>query len=134
MMMVDENIIVNFLVKELAPEIIYLFGSQTSPELTHPGSDVDIAYLSSKEKDHYDRFMLAQQLATLLNKDVDLIDLSKASTVFQMQIISKGKVIYCSDKKKQALFEMLTYKKYVVLNEERKRILDRVTESGRVYE
>ena len=54
-MMVDENIIVNFLVRELGPEVIYLFGSQTTPELTHPDSDVDIAYLSSKKLDHYER-------------------------------------------------------------------------------
>ncbi|WP_226679847.1 type VII toxin-antitoxin system MntA family adenylyltransferase antitoxin [Sutcliffiella horikoshii] len=133
-MMVDENIIIDFLVKELSPEVIYLFGSQTTPELTHPGSDVDVAYLSSKKLDHYERYMLAQKLASLINKDVDLVDLTQASTVFQMQIITKGKVIYLSDKKRQALFEMVTYKKYAMLNEERKRILDRVTESGRVYE
>ena len=78
--------------------------------------------------------MLAQKLASLINKDVDLIDLKQASTVFQMQIITKGKVIYLSDKKRQAMFEMVTYKKYAMLNEERKRILDRITESGRVYE
>ena len=78
--------------------------------------------------------MLAQQLAEKLNRDVDLIDLKQAFTVFKTEIIATGKVIYCQDELQRMKFEMLTYKMYVKLNEERQIILDKIHESGGVYE
>ena len=36
--------------------------------------------------------MLSQELADLLNREVDLIDLDKASTVFQAQVLNTGTV------------------------------------------
>lgn len=64
---------------------------------------------------------------------MDLIDLSAASTVFQAQVVSTGKTIYCTDFNKKAQFEMKVLKMYARLNEERSLILKRIMESGSVY-
>lgn len=124
--------ICNVLKNEMSPTLIYLFGSQATGN-THTDSDFDIAYLANNSISHYERFMLAQQLASTLNKDVDLIDLDKASTVFQAQVVGHGKVLYCTDENGRLMFEMLTFKKYARLNEERKEILDAIAETGQVF-
>lgn len=122
-----------FLISKVSPYCIYIFGS-FAKGTSHKESDIDIAYFSEKQLDNYQRFMLTQELAVILNKNVDLIDLSQATTVFQTQIISTGKIIYCNDDNLRMNFEMLTLKMYAKLNEERKEILERIHESGEVYD
>jgi predicted nucleotidyltransferase len=121
-----------FLIKELDPFLIYLFGSAVKGRM-RKDSDIDIAYLSDKSIDQYQQFMLAQDLAAILDKDVDLVDLNKVSTVFQAQIIYTGQIIYCCDQERRMKFEMKTFKMYAKLNEERKIIIDGIKESGSIY-
>lgn len=129
-----ESKIIELLNERLSPSIIYLFGSIVKGTF-HKDSDVDIAFLSDDRKlDKYKIFMVAQELASSLNCDIDLIDLNQASTVFQAQIVHTGKVIYCISDEKKAKYEMKTLKMYAKLNEERSPILDRIEESGSVYE
>jgi len=123
-MKVDFEAVKSFLIEELQAELIYLFGSYAKGK-ERPDSDLDLAFLSSKEIDDYQRFLTAQKLASKLNIEVDLIDLKKASTVFKAQII-QGKLLYAEDEKQQQEFEMLTLKKYARLNEERKEIIDKI--------
>ncbi len=122
----------NFLKDFVSPNTVYLFGSYATGSVRND-SDLDLAYLSEKKLSDYERFSIAQQLASRLNIDVDLIDLEKASTVFQAQIISTGKVIYCIKDLKRQLFEMKTLKMYARLNEEREVILQRIKEDGTIY-
>jgi uncharacterized protein len=128
-----EKIIKEFLIDKLDPYLIKLFGS-TVKGTTHKDSDIDIAYLSDRSIDEYERFMIAQELAAKLDRDVDLVDLDKASTVFQAQIVGTGETLYCTDETRRMYFEMKAFKMYAKLNEERKVILDRIYESGAVYE
>ncbi|KFZ42641.1 nucleotidyltransferase domain-containing protein [Anoxybacillus flavithermus] len=129
-----EQIIVETLKNAVSPSVIYLFGSVAAGHIRYD-SDIDIAFLSDERSlDHYERFMLAQQLAEQLQRDVDLIDLKQASTVFQAQIVSSGKVIYCADEQKRAEYERLVLKMYAKLNEERAEILRNIAESGSVYD
>ena len=127
-----EDKIKEFLIGKLSPFLIVVFGS-TVKGTTRIDSDIDIAYLSDIQYADYDLFLIKEELASLLNKDVDLIDLKNATTVFQAQIITSGKVIYCTDQHKRMAFELLTLKKYVKLNEERQVVIDKITESGSVY-
>jgi uncharacterized protein len=76
-----EETIVNILNKNISPATIYIFGSYVKGIL-RSDSDIDIAYLSEKKIDDYERFMLAQEIADELGRNVDLIDLNQASTVF----------------------------------------------------
>ncbi|MCX8002604.1 MAG: nucleotidyltransferase domain-containing protein [Anoxybacillus mongoliensis] len=129
-----EQIIVETLKDAVSPSVIYLFGSVATRHVRYD-SDIDIAFLSDERSlDHYERFMLAQQLAERLQRDVDLIDLKQASTVFQAQIVHSGKVIYCADEQKRAEYEWLVLKMYAKLNEERAEILRNIVESGSVYD
>ena len=126
------DIIKKFLIKNLDVNVIYLFGSSVKNTM-RKDSDIDVAFLSDKSVDSFDLFLLSQKLANLLGREVDLIDIKKASTVFQAQIISTGLVIYSRDEKKRAVFEMVTYKSYARLNEEREEILNKIKESGSIY-
>lgn len=131
--MLPEREIIDYLREKLNPYLIYVFGSYAKDEARHD-SDIDLAYLTDNEVDDYENFMIAQGLSSIVNRDVDLINLDKASTVFQVQISYPGKVLFCSDEQRRILFEMKALKMYAKLNEERQPILDRIKESGSVYE
>lgn len=93
-------------------QAVYLFGSQTSGDAT-PSSDIDIASLEKK--------------------NVDLVDLRKASTVFRMQVIAKGSRTIVEGKSDIEIFEDNVFSDYARLNEERKYILSDIQEQGSVY-
>jgi uncharacterized protein len=129
-----EQITIEVLTETVSPYLIYLFGSTVAGNV-HQDSDIDIAFLNDqKQLDHYERFMVAQELASRLHRDVDLVDLKQASTVFQAQVVSNGKVIYCTNEQKKAEYEWRVLKMYAKLNEERTEILRNINESGSVYE
>ena len=124
--------IVNTLKNTASPQLIYLFGS-TAKGTSRAESDLDVAFLSPVTLDEYEVFMIAQQLATKLNQDVDLVDLRRASTVFQGQIVTTGKIIYTVDEQTRMNYEMKVLKMYAKLGEERKLIIDDIEESGTVF-
>ncbi|MET3727046.1 putative nucleotidyltransferase [Fictibacillus halophilus] len=128
-----EEQVITLLTEKLSPYLIVVFGS-TAKGTDRVDSDLDIAYLSDQKIEKYDRFMMGQELATMINKDVDLVDLNHASTVFAAQIIQSGKTIFCKDDKRRMEFEMKTLKMYAKLNEEREIVMKRIEESGSVYE
>jgi len=124
--------IVEHLTDRLGAFLIILFGSAVQDRL-RPDSDVDLAFLSKNEFSEYEVFMVAQELAGILDRDVDLVDLRKASTVLQAQIVGTGKVLFSSHDKERMVFAMTALKKYAKLNEERRYILDKIMERGTVY-
>lgn len=74
-----DDIITDVLIEKLSPFLIILFGSTVKGNVRQ-SSDIDIAYLSDdKVSDQYEIFVIAQELASKLQRDVDLIDLSQAS-------------------------------------------------------
>jgi predicted nucleotidyltransferase len=127
-----EKKITEYLRDKLSPFLIYLFGSYAKGHI-RPDSDVDIAFLSDEEQNDYLIFSAAQGLADIIKRDIHLIDLKRATTVLQMQVVGTGKVIFCDNDIKRANFEMLTMKKYARLNEERQIILDGVKERGNIF-
>jgi predicted nucleotidyltransferase len=122
----------DLLIEKVNPVTIYLFGSAARDELRED-SDIDIAYLSDACLSAYENFMFAQELADIFKRDVDLIDLKQASTVFKAQVVGMGKRIYCSDENRRMYFEMRAFKEYALLNEERAVILEGIRERGSVY-
>lgn len=121
-----------YLVKQVSPYVIYLFGSYAAGN-ERIDSDIDLAFLSDQSFSEYNLFMISQGLANLLDRNVDLIDLKEASTVFQAQVIGTGKVIYNEDDTQRLIFEMKVLKMYAKLNEERENIIKQIKESGFVY-
>ncbi|AQS59829.1 type VII toxin-antitoxin system MntA family adenylyltransferase antitoxin [Desulforamulus ferrireducens] len=119
------ELITDFLAKKISPYLIILFGSAVRGNL-RINSDIDIAFLSNHKLNDYEVFILSQELADLLHREVDLIDLAKASTVFQAQILNTGRVIHCSDFSRKLRFHALVLKKYAMLNQERACVLKRL--------
>jgi predicted nucleotidyltransferase len=121
-------------IRKAVPGLIalYRFGSQAKGT-AHPASDIDLALLAQHPIPNLRRFELAQELATQLHRDVDLVDLRSASTVMRMQVISTGTCLDAPDESARREFEMYAYSDYARLNEERRDILKRIAESGLVY-
>ncbi|MGB6127912.1 MAG: nucleotidyltransferase domain-containing protein [Psychrilyobacter sp.] len=123
--MVEDKLIEIILkkLKGIDKEIIYIFGSYAKKENTE-NSDVDIAFYSKGEYDSFEIFLLAQEISIGIKKEVDLVQLKKSSTVFQKEVVENGICIYEKNSLEREKFELLVYKKYFKLNEERKEIID----------
>ena len=126
------NKTIELLIERLNPIVVYLFGSAARNELRED-SDIDIAYVSKTRLTSYENFMLAQEIADIFKKDVDLVDLKEASTVFKAQVVGTGKNIYCNNENERMYFEMRVFKEYALLNEERESIMLGIKERGSVY-
>ena len=114
---------------------VYIFGSQTSNE-SLAKSDVDIAillsikeYMQTKPIYFYNVYF---ELESVLNIEVDLINLRQVNTVLQKEVIETGNRIYCSDYIACDLFETHVYSSYQKLNEERADIINDIIKSGRI--
>jgi len=113
-------------------QAIYRFGSWgTTAE--RPESDIDLAVLPVNPLDPAWCWELAQSLASLAKQDVDLVDLTQASTVLRMQVVAQGERIYCSDEAEAEMFEDRVFSSYARLNEERREILSDVRRRGSIY-
>lgn len=129
----DSKTITRTLTEQLPDAIaIYLFGSQARGR-AHPTSDIDIAVLAHDPIPGLQLFQLAQDLALRLHREVDLVDLRRASTVMRAQILSTGQRVETTDEQAVAEFEMYAYADYARLNEERRDLLKGITERGLVY-
>ncbi len=104
---------------------LYRFGSTAAGGETTE-SDCDLALLAASPLDPLERFELEQRLAVAVHRDVDLVDLLRASTVLRMQIIASGIVIDVLDERERARFEDRVFVDSARLNEERREILDRI--------
>jgi len=122
----------DYMMMKLDPYLIMLFGSAAIGQM-RIDSDIDLAYLNDREMQAYDLFMLSQELASLLGRDVHLLDLNQVSTVLQAQVIDKGKVILDLEPNRRQEFFILVLKKYARLNEERAPILAKIKERGRIF-
>ncbi len=125
--------IINYLTGKFSPYLIILFGSGTGDTM-RKDSDIDLAFLTDQKVTDYETFMAAQKLADKLGRDVDLVNLEQASTVFKTQVVAKGKIIYDREPDRRMVFQMNSFKEYAVLNEERQCIFDRLKERGSIYE
>jgi len=103
-------------------KLIYLFGSQAKGT-ANGSSDWDIAVLPQGPLDNTLRWDLAQNLASKLGLDVDLVDLSGASTVLQMQVVNDGQLLM-GDRQEADVFETQVFSMYAHLQESRQDIVD----------
>jgi len=128
-----KDFLVGFLLENF-PDIkaIYLFGSSMTSDRRSKG-DLDLAVLSKDPIPSWERWKAAQELAAQLKIDIDLVDLKRASTVMQLQVISSGQCLYEQRAEERARYENNVFSAYARLNEERKGILEDVFARGSVY-
>jgi uncharacterized protein len=126
-------------IRQYLPEVqaIYLFGSWGTGD-EWPDSDVDVAVLlpavEAKRTGSLAASDLQEALVATVKKDVDLINIRQVSTVFQKEIITTGRRLFCADETRADEFEMVVLSLYQKLNEERAGILEEAMASGRFYE
>jgi len=104
------------------PVVVYLFGS-VAGQRARPESDVDFAFLPATPADAYEVFQAAQELASALGREVDLVDLSRASAVMKAQVLQTGRRLLVTDERRAAEFEMYALSDYARANEERRAVL-----------
>jgi len=110
---------------------LYVFGSQVSGT-SQPESDLDLSVLAPGFIDPNVLWSLSNEIASLVNGDVDLLDLRAASTVMQYQVLSTGKAVW--DIGLQArLFEVSVLSEKLALDEAREPLLTTIVREGHVY-
>lgn len=115
---------------------IYRFGSAATAA-ERVDSDLDLAALTeaplSEEEQIRLRWDVAERIAARIGRDVDLVDLGGASTVFRARVVATGDRIWCGDANAADHFETRAFSAYARLNEERAGILADIGERGRVH-
>ena len=129
--------IIEIILKHLsAVEAVYIFGTWCTVD-EGSSSDVDIAVLlcprEAKTLGPLWGSPLSAALETALGTAVDLVNLRCVSTVFQKEIITTGRRVYCADDNGADEFEMVTLSLYQKLNAERATILEEARKNGRLY-
>ncbi len=76
---------------------------------------------------------MASDLANIVKKDIDLVDLRKITLDVQFVIIGQGQRIYCNDLFLCDSFEMTTFSMYQRFEEEQKPIIDAIKERKKFY-
>jgi predicted nucleotidyltransferase len=111
---------------------VYLFGSQATGDI-RAESDVDLAVLADASLEELYRYDLMGELAEILGREVDLLDLQNASTVLRIQVIGKGRRLFSTGRAALEEFEDRVFVGYARLNEERAAILADIRKRGSIY-
>lgn len=99
-------------------QAIYLFGSRAGGH-AGPLSDLDLALLSPTALGEVDRWHLASRLSAVLQVEVDLVDLRRASAVMRVQVLGSSRLLFDGDAPERMRFEMFALSDSARLNEER---------------
>ncbi len=93
----------------------YLFGSFADGSFNED-SDIDLAYLSDVKGITIDNGLLYFDIREFITREIDLVDIRRASLSFAFHIIKEGKVIYERDKEKRTDFEDELIRNYLDFN------------------
>lgn len=130
----DERVVLQMLSERLSAGgrllAVYVFGS-FSDGRARPDSDIDLAVLCERSLPPELVFDVAQELASALGRDVDLVDLRRASTVLRAQVVGTGRQLLDSVPTLTGEFEMYTLSDYARLNEERRGVREAFEERYR---
>lgn len=110
---------------------VYAFGSQVQGT-AQADSDVDLAVLLPGYADPLRLWDTANELADLLGRDVDLLDLRAASTVMQHQVLTTGIRLW-GQEPAAGLFECYVLSEKNALDAARAGLLADIVREGKVY-
>jgi predicted nucleotidyltransferase len=81
--------------------VAILFGSLATDH-SHSDSDLDLAVASTAPLSSQTRLQLIEELAVGLGRPVDLIDLAQTHGPLLQQILTKGRLLICTDRTRYA--------------------------------
>ncbi len=110
---------------------IYLFGSRAQGLATE-NSDIDLSVLVDAKVNAIQLWELSQELANRCAHEVDLVNLQKASTVMQYQIIMHGQRLWAKDIQAD-LYECFILSEKTELDTDRAELLMSIQHEGRIY-
>ena len=110
---------------------IYQFGSFATKYET-PESDLDLAFLAKRKTTPIERWQLAEKIATMIGRDVHLVDLLEAPSTLIVQIIDSSNRIYCNDTYYCDFFETVALTEYLLLQERLAPLHNEIKKRGRV--
>lgn len=130
---VNKQAIIQLIQQELPSAMaIYAFGSRIQGT-ARADSDLDLAVLVAGYADPVMLWNLSQTLANNVLCDVDLVDMRKASTVLQYQILTTGEQWWNNDNK-VALFEAAVLSDKTDLDTARAPLLNDIRQRGNIYD
>lgn len=105
--------VIDYFEKYTCISAVYLFGSQVRND-ANTLSDIDIAVLFADDTPgKFDlRLQFAEEIKTILKKEVDICDIEHVELLFAYRILSEGKLVYSSNEDKRIIFEVNLMKNY----------------------
>jgi predicted nucleotidyltransferase len=121
------------IVEEIFPEAlgVWIYGSFAQGR-ARPGSDLDIAILPDRAIDSWDKFERAQEVASRLGHDVDLVDLRRVSPVLRFEVVTRGMRAGARDPYACDVFETAALTMFQRLNEGQREHLAAIKARGTV--
>ncbi len=129
-MTIQEKIVDYFFDKK--PKLIYLFGSYAK-NINREESDVDIAVLLETPMAPKDRYKYKMELVDLLEKEVDLIDLSDVNIILKHQIVTTGKNLFYRTKLEKDEFKYGVISCYYQYREDIEIVKKSIKKRGHVW-
>ncbi|MDH1212059.1 nucleotidyltransferase domain-containing protein [Pseudomonas chengduensis] len=129
----DEEALVGLLRSRLDGLLaVYAFGSRVQGTADER-SDLDLAVLVQGYADPLTLWDLAGEAADVVGCPVDLLDLRRASTVMQQQVLTKGERWWVAEGVEAGLFECAVLSEKLELDRARAPLLRDIERDGRVY-
>ena len=93
---------------------------------------MDLAVLVRGQIDPLQLWELSGELADIVQRPVDLVDLRAASTVLQYQIITKGRQLW-SCGQEAGIYELFILGQKTNLDEARSLLINDISKDGRIH-
>jgi predicted nucleotidyltransferase len=120
---------VNVLEERFGLDTLWLFGSEAQGT-TRPDSDLDLAALFRRRPTGLEVLEAQADLEQLLHREVDLVDLDRASPILCMQVLRYGRLVIDRNPKRRHAFFSRTISMYedvkIVRRDAERRLLARV--------
>lgn len=122
------------MLKESLPRLtaVYLYGSRNT-DFADNNSDWDFAFLHRPVIEPVMLWEVKSNIESKIQASVDLVDLYHSSTVIQIEVIKKGRLVWSNDDYEVATFEYMAISLYQKLNLERAGILKDLHQRGNIY-
>ena len=92
--------------------VIYLFGSAATGKM-RSSSDLDIAIMSTRRIDGFEKVAMETEFFHLLQMDVDLVVFHQAEVLLQHQILKYGHLLYEKDASVRVKQETASRREYL---------------------